>query len=243
MASWWTCTMLSFLTTIQCVAQLSRPDTAFISAAKSNQKQLYKKFIHGQSRLNNGSAYRDYFSKNDEHPYFGVDDWAYGYIIYDDELYTDVAMFYDLSRDKVIAEHSLSGTKLELVSEKIKQFSLADHVFIRLGKNESSIIPEGFFELLYDGTTKVYARREKILNEKIESNEIITKFDDLNRIYIQKDGTYFFVNKKKSVLDVFIDKKQELKTFLTKNKINYNGDREKAIVRMAEFYDAQKNQS
>ena len=241
MATWWTCILLSFLTTIQCLAQLSKPDTAFLSAAKSNQEQLYKKFIDGQSRLNNGSAYRDYFSKNDEHPYFGVDDWTYGYIIYDDELYTHVAMFYDLSRDKVITEHSLSGTKLELVNEKIKQFSLADHVFTRLGKNESSLIPEGFFELLYDGTTKVYARREKVLNEKIDSNEIIVSFNELNRIYVRKDGTYFPVNKKGSVLDVFIDKKQELKTFLTKNKINYNADREKAIVRMAEFYDAQKN--
>jgi thermostable 8-oxoguanine DNA glycosylase len=48
------------------------------------------------------------------------------------------------------------------------------------------------------------------------------------------------VKKKGSVLDVMDDRKQELKAFLKKNKINYKDDREKAIVRLAEYYDSLK---
>lgn len=228
------------VTAWQGYAQMTGPDTAFVASARSALKQHYSKFINGQSRLYNGSEYRDYFSRNDEHPYFGVDDWQYGDINYDDELYLDVPMFYDLSRDKVITEHALNGAKIELVSAKIKQFSLGSHRFVRLSAFDSKDISEGFYEVLYDGHSKVYVRHEKILMQKVESNEIIGRFEEKNRIYIMKDGNYFPVKKKGAVLDVFSDRKQELKSFLSRNKISYRSDREKAIARMAEFYDTQK---
>jgi len=228
------------ITALPGLAQLPGPDTAFVASARDALKQQYSKFINGQSRLYNGSEYRDYFSRNDEHPYFGVDDWSYGDIHYDDELYPNVPMFYDLSRDRVITEHALNGTKIELVSAKIKWFSLGTHKFVRLTTFDSKDISEGFYEVLYDGSSKVYVRREKILMQKVESNEIIGRFEVKNRIYIVKDGNYFPVRKKGAVLDVFRDQKQPLKSFLSRNKVSYSADREKAIARMAEFYDAQK---
>jgi hypothetical protein len=228
-----------FFLAAHCFAQVSKPDTAFLTSAKLHQEKLYDEFIYGQSRLYNGSEHRDYLSKNDEHPYFGVDDWVYGYILYDDELYENVPMFYDLSRDKVISEHILNGAKLELVAEKIARFSLSGHTFVRLRKNETQMISEGFYDLLYDGATKVYVRREKLLQEKVESNNIIARFEERNRIFIFKDGIYFPVKKKGSVLDVFSDRKEDLKSFLNKNKIKFKSDRETATVRLAEFYDVQ----
>jgi len=228
-----------FLISGHCFAQYAKPDTAFLTLAKKHQEKLYDQFIHGQSRLYNGSEYRDYLSRNDEHPYFGEDDWAYGDILYDDEVYKNVPMFYDLSRDKVITEHILNGAKLELVSEKIMRFSLADHTFVRLRRNETRTISDGFYEVLYDGVTKVYARREKTLQQKVESNDIISRFEENNQLFILKNGIYFPVNKKGSVLEVFRDRKQDLKSLLNKNKINFNADRETGTVRLAEFYDAQ----
>jgi len=228
-----------FLISGHCFAQYAKPDTAFLTLAKQHQEKLYDQFIHGQSRLYNGSEYRDYLSKDEEHPYFGPDDWAYGDILYDDELYKNVPMFYDLSRDKVITEHILNGAKLELVSEKVMRFSLNGHTFVRLRKDESKVISDGLYDLLYDGASKVYARREKTLQEKVESNDILTRFEERNRLFILKNGTYFLVKKKGSVLEVFQDRKQELKSFLNKNKISFKTDRESAIVRAAAFYDVQ----
>ncbi len=222
-------------------AQSLKPDTAFLASAEKKQTVLYHQFIQGQSRLYNGSEYRDYLSKNEEHPYFGVDDWSYGDIRYDDEWYEDVPMFYDLSRDKVISEHILNGAKLELVSEKISAFILGDHKFVRLRKDEGKVISDGFYEMLHDGKTKVYVRREKILQQRIESTDIIATFDEKNKVYILKDGKYYPVKNKKSVLAVFDNKKPELKSFLGKNNIHYKDNREKAISRLAEFYDTLTN--
>jgi hypothetical protein len=173
---------------IQCVGQQLPADTLFLTTAKNNQIKLYTDYIAGQTRLNNGSEHRDYLSRNDEHPYFGVDDWAYGTIIYDEEFYENVPLFYDLNRDKVITEHSINGAKLELISEKIVRFSMAGHTFQRLKRDESKIISEGFYDLLYDGKTKVYVKREKSLQQRVESNDIIFNFEEKNRVYVFKDG-------------------------------------------------------
>ena len=224
---------------IQSFGQQLPLDTTFLASARANQVKLYTEFIHGQTRLNNGSEYRDYLSHNEEHPYFGVDDWAYGTIIYDEEIYENVPMFYDLSRDKVISEHSLNGAKLELISEKISFFTLGTHTFVRLAADEARTITSGFHERLYDGKTKVYVRREKSLQQKVESNNIIFKFDEKNRVYIQKNGVYYAVKSKNSVLEVFNDRKQEVRTFMKKNGRITKNDRENAIARVAAFYDAE----
>jgi hypothetical protein len=228
------------LTALPGYAQVSMADTSFLNNARTYVLKRYEKDINGQSRINNGSQYKDYFSRNDEHPYFGIDDWVDGDISYDDEVYRNVPMFYDISKDKVISEHALNGSKLELINEKIKWFSLDEHRFRRIFENESDVISPGFVEILYDGTTKVYARREKHLDEKVEPTGVIASFDERTRLYIKKGDTYYAVRKKKSVLDVFEDKKSELKTFLNKRKVTFNKDRENAIIQMAEFYDAQK---
>lgn len=227
-----------FLITSSGFAQPTKPDTTFLTSAKEHQIAIYNRYIHGQSRLYNGSEYRDFFSKNDEHPYFGIDDWSYGDILYDEELYKNIPLFYDIYHDKVITEHLLNGAKLELISEKVQRFSFSGHTFVRLQKNESNDISEGFYDRLYDGHTKVYCRREKQLQQKVESNTIIARFIERTRIFILSKGTYFAVKKKGSVLDVMGDRKQELKSFLKKNKISYGQDRERAIVRLAEYYDS-----
>ena len=104
--------------------------------------------------------------------------------------YENVPLFYDLSRDKVITEHSINASKIELISEKIARFSMAGHTFQRLKRDESKIITEGFHDVLYDGKTKVYVRREKALQQKVESNDIIFNFQQKNRVYVFKDGVY-----------------------------------------------------
>ena len=233
------CIIVVLCCAIQSFGQQLPLDTTFLTLARGNQIKLYTEFIHGQTRLNNGSEYRDYLSHNEEHPYFGVDDWAYGTIIYDEEIYENVPMFYDLSRDKVISEHSLNGAKLELISEKITFFTLGTHTFVRLAADVAGTITSGFHERLYDGKTKVYVRREKSLQQKVESNNIIFNFDEKNRVYIQKNGVYYPVKRKNSVLEVFNDRKQEIRAFMKKNGRITKHDRENAIARIAAFYDSE----
>ncbi len=224
--------------TTNAFAQPSRPDTSFLTSARVHQEALYNQLIYGQSRLYNGSEYRDFFSKDDEHPFYLIDDWSFGDIVYDEELYKNIPLFYDIFHDKVITEHLLNGSKLELISEKVERFSFSGHTFVRLRSDASNVISEGFYDVLFNGNTKVYARREKTLQHKIEANSIIDRFDERTRLFILNKGVYYPVRSKGSVLDVLADRKQEVRSFIGKNKIKFKVDRENAIARITEYYDS-----
>lgn len=217
--------------------QTARPDTAFLATSRNYQTSLYNKYIRGQSRLYNGTEYRDYLSHNDEHPYYGPDDWSYGYVVYDDERYDSVALFYDISRDRVITEHLLSGAKIELVTAKLMEFTLNGDHFVHLRPDKTGEIADAFYQVLYDGKSKVYARHTKTLNTRAEGNELVYTFDNKVRYYILKDGVYHSVKSKKSVLKVFEDKKQAVRSELNKSALRFKTDRAKAIAKMAERYD------
>lgn len=225
-----------FIQTID--AQPNRPDTLFLAKAATYQQSLYDNTIRGQLRLYNGTEYRDYLSRDEEHPYFGIDDWQYGSVIYDDERYDSVAMFYDISRDQVVTEHRTSGSKIELIARKIAFFTISGHPFVRLNADPVGVISEGFYERLYNGKTTVFARHTKQINSRAEANTIEYFFDERTRYYIYKDNIYYPIKSKRAALRAFGTKRVELKSMLRKEKIKFRRDRQNALVKMARTHDA-----
>jgi hypothetical protein len=216
--------------------QASLVDTAFLAASKANIVSLYAASIQQQSRLYNGTDYVLYQSREEEHPFFGIDDWAFGSITYWGEVYENVPVMYDLSTDQVITEHN-RGNPIKLIPEKVDGFVVGKHTFQRLTNNGTIKVAEGFYERLYDGTSKVYAKHQKVYREDITAREVIPRFEANIRYYILKNGILNQVKKKGSLLDTFEDHKQEVKTFMKKNRIRFNDNRAVAIVRVTEYYD------
>ncbi len=217
------------------------PDSSFIAQANKNAFDVYSKSIGDQANLYNGVEYKGYVehSSDQGHAYFLSNDWADGSIEYDGGQYNNVALMYDLITDKVILEQPYSYFKLELISEKVKSFSLSGHTFIRLGENKSdSSIHSGFYDLLYNGKVKVLEKHRKHINQKTDLREVRVEYPAINKLFIYKNGQFFTVKTKSSVLKVFKDRKKELKKYISKNKIDFRNDREHAMARVAKFYDA-----
>ncbi len=219
-----------------CYTQPVKTDTAFLAISKKKSVELYARSIQSQSRLYNGSEYIIYQPNDEEHPYFTVDDWSYGSIVYENELYENVPLLYDISIDKVITE-SNGGNPIKLSSEKIQRFSLLDHTFIKVKSDSTNKITEGFYDQFYDGTTKVCAKHTKAYQESLEQGQVIPRFDESVQYYLVKNGIFYTVKTKGSVLQVFRDRKQDVKDFIKKNRIRFKTNREEAIVRIAKFYD------
>jgi hypothetical protein len=218
-------------------SQSAQADTAFLMASKKKIVSLYAASIQQQSRLYNGTDYVMYSSVEEEHPYFSIDDWTYGSITYWQELYENVPVMYDLSTDEVITEHN-RGNPIKLIPDKVDGFIISGHTFQRLTSNGTNNIVDGFYERLYDGRSKVYAKHQKVYRETLTAKEVIPRFEESSRYFIFKNGVFTVVKTKGSVLDTFADRKQELKTFIKKNRIRFKDNKATAIVRLAEFYDS-----
>lgn len=213
-------------------AQSIREDSTFLQEAKVHAIDLYTRNMRAQSHLFNGSEYLEYNSISGEHPYYEAD-WSDGIVFYDGEPYERTPLLFDLSIDKLITENS-NGRPLQLISEKIKYFILNGHTFVYLPENK---IKEGFYDLLYNGQIKVYARRKKSLQKKTSGSALEMKFEETVRYYILKKENYILIKRKKDVFSALADHKIELKKFVNENHLWFKRNPEVVLTRMAQFYD------
>ena len=219
-----------------CYCQVTQVDTAFLAQAKKKSIALYTSTIQHQSRLYNGNDYIIYFPKDEEHPYYKNDDWGNGSVAYWGELYENIPLLFDLAVDQIITEHD-RGNPIKLLAEKVQGFVIWDHTFVRLYPDDKNKISAGFYDQLYNGKSKVYAKYSKTYREELESTRVIPQFDESVRYYLVKDGVFTVVKSKGSVLKVLSDHKSEVKNFIRKNRIAFKGNRDEALVRVTQFYD------
>jgi len=223
-----------------CQAQDSNEEN-FTGAAINNAITLYYQFTEKQARLYNGLEYYDYSPKLQGHAYFMDSSWKTGSIIYDGITYRDVSMMYDLVRDEVVILHFNNIKKMGLLSEKVKEFTLQGHHFLRIEKDSLSKSPltTGFYDKLYEDRSAVLARRIKIIEEKV-TNEVEQYITVHDHYYIRKEGVYHEVSTYKGLLDIFKTDAKEIRQYLRKNKIRYRKNRENAIMKAVAYYDSIK---
>jgi hypothetical protein len=222
-----------------------KQDTSFLANAINQAKALHSKATSGEGALFNGVEYKalNLHSYDDGQPYFLSDDWIDGSISYDGAVYHDIPIQYDLFNDKVIIDHPISHFSLELISEKIKSFELQGHTIVRLtpDSTKSSIKP-GFYELLYNGKIKAYAKHKKDKQERLDAGQIKFAFNEKTHYYIYKDNIYHQVRSKSSVLKVFYARKTMLRKYIKKNRIDFRKNTASAIAQSAKFYEESENQ-
>lgn len=216
-------------------------DTLFVRDAVKNTIGFYTTSIQGQTSLYNGSQYREpNRSDNDQHPFFENDDWVTGTVTYDGQYYEDVPLLYDITSDKVVTENYYNADQIVLVWEKLDAFTIGADAFEKL--SHKTLPRAGFYHVLYNGETKVVARRQKVIREKITGQSIEIEFDPRYRYFIFKNGAYFTVKSKASMLKVLEDEKPALRQFINKNKLRFKFMREEALRRVAAYYDTLKKQ-
>ena len=221
-------------------------DTLFVSNAKTKARTIYTEEIAGEAHLFNGVQYQEPNLHNYDkgHPYYLSDDWVDGSIFYDGQWYENISILYNINYDKVIIDHPYSHFSIELIKEKLKAFSILNHKFVRLESDSvrNSPIRTGIYDALYDGNVKVYAKRRKETREVIEARNVSIVFSENDQFFIYKNGFFFPVKSKSSVLKVFSDRKSALRKFIKKNQLKFNADRELALTESARFYDESEKQ-
>lgn len=223
------------------MAQISKADTTFLTEAKHSAILRYNDQLSSQSGLINGSKHiriESSFRPTDtgrEHPYYSLE-WIPGRILYGGEWYSSTFR-YDIGKDKLITPAVRERGQIELVSEKIGQFTLGAQRFVHLKDQQ---LPQGFYEIIYDGITKAYARLRKIEEIQFKDNKLVAEFVPKTSYYIQKNGTFYEVKSKGSVLKLLSERKPELKKFLRTQSQPFATNRSFFIREMVRIYDQLK---
>ena len=235
MAKYFSALLPIFLFNATLIAQTLPRDTAFVSAGRENTKNFYINTMKEQNQLYNGGDYLDYRSLKDEHPYYISEDWITGSVQYNHEQYDDVSLLYNIQTDNIITEQPSSAVMIQLIRDKVQSFTMDGHQFVMIAKNED--LSTGFYDQLCNGNVKLYAKRIKDFQETISGAELQRNFIEKNRYYLYKNGHYYPVKNKKSILTILGDRKRELNQFIRQNHIHIRQNREAAFIKLTEYYN------
>ena len=219
-------------------SQSTISDSLIVSAPLNKAIQFYRESMKENLALYNGSEYEEYDFRIKGSPNFNNSYFTKETLSIDGVTYKDALLFYDLVKDQVVVKHYNNILKIQLPALKVDSFSCKGHKFVNLNKEKISPRPyDNFYDLLYNGKTKLYAKRIKFIEES-RSNYILTKsFSEKNHLYFYKDSILYQVKSKSSALKVLKEKKKDIKSYLRKNKISFSNDLEKALISVLFFYD------
>jgi hypothetical protein len=203
---------------------------------------IYYENLGQESPLYNGSEYIEYaYTLQEGHPFFQIASFVNGNINLDGMIFRDVPILYDIVKDQVIIQDFQKVYKINLPADRIQQFFLLGHLFVRLTSNTSDPIKTGFYDQLYKGKVALFAKREKRVLEKYSNIQISKVVISQNIYYIKKEGVYYTIKNKSSLLAVLKNKKKEVQQYLKTNNIKFKREPERAMIMAVKYYDQLTN--
>jgi hypothetical protein len=214
------------------LGQHKSTDSAFLVIAKKNAIRSYTATPNASASLFNGFEYLEYRPVKNEHPYLELG-WVEGTISYSGKQFEYVPLLYDLSIDAIVTEHS-SGKTIALIKERVDFFILNGHRYEFL--NAMGLAP-GFYDVLYSGTFRILAKREKIKQQILYLNTSRIEFDEKVRYYIYFNEKFSSLSSKRSLVKLLSAKNPKIKKALESESKNESSQKEEAFVRLAKLYD------
>ncbi len=224
------------------------PDTVHdtdIKIALSNASQLYSKTLGKNNHLNNGREYNYHYIGVEGNPFFGGNEWNKGSVYYDNHLYEDINMKFDVHNNVlIIVYYDNKGffVNLQLVTDKIERFSWPGHFFINIEADtlKNPGLSAGFYDLLYDGKIDVLANYTKTIQKNYNSTQYFQIFSKKEFFYIRNAENVFKVARKRSILKALPNKERELKAYIKKHKLKFKDENLRGIqiAGVAAYYDS-----
>jgi hypothetical protein len=234
--SLWVASILTCIS-IKTDAQNTMGDSSYYVAALNNTIIQYHHTLKDQSVIYTGRQYVPYFFPIREgDPYFQTKQFRDGSLVYDGIYYNNVQLTYDELAGILIILGKFG--RIELLSEKVSEFTIADNRFIRLVKDDVNKLPTGFYQLLYAGKTSLLKRNQKTLREELENVDGVIRYVDQHLLYYyKKNGLFYAIKSKKDALHFFQDRKKDIQQYISKNSLDLRSNRENTLLKIAEYYD------
>lgn len=185
-------------------------------------RQWYKDMLGSNSRIFTGSEYAIKYVRNVDHQFL-LQDWEKGAIVYQDRFYTDQDLKFDIVNDQIIFKffNPDDGRMMSLrpAQEKVSGFTLNSRQFVKLASDTSNQISGGFYELIFDKEYKLFLKHTKEEFVDKSRGAPVVGFLYKAKIYLLKNGSFYFVRNRGSLLKLLEDEKKALKAFARRENL------------------------
>lgn len=200
-------------------------------------QNYYQQYMGAEAPLFNGALYVDYtHTVSGSLPFWNnTRDFVKGSILFNNILYTDVLINYDVYKDKLLIQHPVNYKIFEVQLKDITWFDLASYRFTAIHTPEKGLRP-GFYEVVYSGrNSAVYGRHSKELSQDLSENTARHSLTGKCVYYVYRGGQSFKITTIKSLLQAY--KNDEIKNYIKSSKLNVKKDMQTVLKSVAMYYD------
>lgn len=224
-------------------AQSGSKDSSRLASAIHRTTVEYLHFMGTAAPIYTGPQYVEYYLQiNKGHPFFLNTDFNPGSVHYEDILYENLLIKYDIVENKIVLLNPSTTFRPSLSNDKIDYFTIKDHTFIKLEKNinHPGVPKNGFYEVLFrDAHLSLLKKENKSVQEDLNFGAASIRYVESSvNFYIERGNTFYPVNRKGQLLDLFKDKKTELRQYIRKNNPDFSNDYDNALVSVVNYYES-----
>lgn len=207
-------------------------------AAVNNAIDVYRQYRGTESNLYIGPAVEQSNFSGKGTPYYGSGDWFTGSVLYDDALYENVLLRYDLVRDELVAQNPTTRNAFYLFKERVGYFTLGDKTFINLKKSGHKSSPaEGYYQLLAQGSMTLLKKLTKSYQESFVAGSVEQRYDEKTVFYALKDNVYHELSNAKSLYSLAGTYKNQIKDAIKKGGRDSDKNLELMLTSIAQYYN------
>jgi len=176
----------------------------------------------GNLDINNGKILLNYdiILKNNDRFYFNS--YKLGSVIFDNQLYNNVLLNYDVNNDDLILKPNGENDKLPIVlnKSKVNSFTVDGKNYINLDytKISSNVIISGFHEeVITDSKVNFYVKHEKYRKQIINDNLVFDEFTLTSSYVISYKNQFYKITNKKNLTTIFPELKKNINEYYSNN--------------------------
>jgi hypothetical protein len=200
----------------------------FSNAQENNSKSRNLTFFDNltgleSTKLYNGNRYYDLYKiSEDNHNFFNSPEYIIGEVVYDNEAFYNIELKYDALKDVLVSKlnDEKSFINLELIKQKVKQFTINNHHFINVDPILKSKYLSGFAELITASDNFTFlVKRKKEMRERIKGDKLVYIFYETNTYFLYLKGEVHKIKSYKSLRKRFPDYEETINTYYESNKL------------------------
>ncbi len=180
--------------------------------------------------LYNGPLFQESFvGKSDTHAYFLLRDFVKGDIIFDGQSYFEQNVKYHVHLDELLItpKYKPTGLLVRLVKNKVNEFTIDGHRFIRLPSTIVDSQQYGYLEVIETrGQNLLLKKYRKKKVESRKESRVVFEYEEEIDYFLLFRGQLVEANTKGHWNNIFIDQKKELRDFFKQNRIAYRTDKD-----------------
>jgi hypothetical protein len=177
--------------------------------------------LRDNSLLYNGTEYLKQFNAANGNPFFPTS-MNLGSVVYYDNKYDKIELLYDCQDDAVIIRDVQGSFKLQLIKEKLDEFNVDGHHFIKL----SLVNARGeFYEEFYHGKRMLLVQWRKVA---VTDNSRTDEFVLRKTVFVLQEGKVLPLDRPSDLYGLDKAHQRDLKRFYHESGFNFKKEPIKA---------------